>query len=187
MIDLTSYAAIESAMFIKWVVPVLGASYLSDYHTDVTIDGNVYQNIGNLLSISGQSAELKASPSQLSISLSGIPVGSVTDMLANEIKGSEITLYKGLYDPDTHALLVTGGDNPVMKYKGLVTNYAISDEVDPFNGTATTTITLTCNSIVEVLNKKINGRRTNPVDFPTEDSMKRVQPLVNSNFNFGAP
>jgi len=187
MIDLSSHHAIESAMFLKWEIPSFSSSYLSDYHTDVTIDGNVYSNIGNLLSISATSSELKASPSQLTISLSGIPNNSISNLLNNEIKGSDITLHRGMYNPVTHALLATGGDNPVMKYKGIVTNYAITDDVDPYTGIASTTITLTCNSMVEVLSKMVNGRRTNPVDFPDDSSMSRVQALANSNYNFGAP
>ena len=187
MIDLSSRASLESAMFLKWVIPVLGGTYVSDYNTDITIDGNVYTNIGNLLSISGQSSELKASPSQLSITLSGIPANAISNMLNYEIKGSELSLYRGFFDPTTHTLLAVGEDNPTMKYKGIVTNYSISDEVDPYNGIASTTITLSCNSMVEVLAKKITGRRTNPVDFPNEDSMKRVHALASSNYNFGAP
>ena len=96
-------------------------------------------------------------------------------------------MFRGLFDPVTHTLLSVGEDNPVKKFEGIVTNYAISDSVDPLSNIASTTITLTCNSMVEVLAKKINGRRTNPVDFPDESSMNRVQPLSNSNYNFGAP
>jgi len=187
MIDLRSYGAIESSLFIKWVIPNFETATLSDYNLPITFGGDTYTNVGELLSVSSTTAELKASASQLSIQLSGIPATSISDLLNNEIKGSNIEVFRGLFDPTTHALLSVGDDNPIKKFEGIVTNYAISDSVDPFSNSASTTITLTCNSMVEVLAKKINGRRTNPVDFPDENSMDRVQPLSNSNYNFGAP
>lgn len=188
MINLSSYGAIESAMFFKWTVPNVGTEYISDYHTDVTIDSNVYTNIGTLMGMTGIQSELKASKSQLTIDLSGVPVNAVSDILTNEIKGSEVQLYRGFFNPTTHVLLdLTPSDNPVSKFKGIVTNFAVSDDVDASNGIATTTITLTCNSMVEVLQKKVSGRRTNSTDFSSEQSMDRVRALANSNFNFGAP
>jgi hypothetical protein len=52
-------------------------------------------------------------------------------------------------------------------------------------------LTLTCTSVVGLLNNKITGRRTNPTDqelfYPGDKSMDRVPSLAKSNFNFGAP
>lgn len=188
MIDLSSYGAVESAMFLKWLVPGEPAAYISDYHSNVTIEGNIYTNIGTFLGVTAPTNELKASRSQLVISLSGIPVGAVTDILVKEIKGSQIQLFRGFFNPTTHQLLdLTPNLNPVSQFKGIVTNYAVSDEYDNIEGTSTTTISLTCNSLVEVLQKKVSGRRTNPGDFGTEKSMDRVRSLASSNFNFGVP
>lgn len=188
MIDLRNKLAIESAIFIKWAIPGFSTAYLSDYNTPVTFGGNTYTNIGNLMAVSGVTSELKASNSELSISLSGVPTGSISNILNNDIKGSTIEIYRGIFDPVTHVLMdLSPSTNPLLKFKGIVTNYALSDDVDTDALVATTNITLTCNSIVEVLSKKVNGRRTNPRDFPTESSMSRVQALSNSNFQFGAP
>lgn len=185
MIDLSARSGIESALFIKWVVPVLGTSLLSDYNTPITFNSDTYTSIGNLLSVSATTSELKASPSKLSITLSGIPIAKVSEILDNDIKGSSLEVYRGLFD--TSGTLLTLPTNPMMKFKGIVTNYGITDSVDNKSNTASTTIVLTCNSIVEVLAKKVNGRRTNPVDFAGESSMNRVQVLSSSNYNFGAP
>jgi hypothetical protein len=188
MIDFRSRTSVETALFIKWEVPDFPTAYISDYNTDFTFGGNTYTSIGQLLSISSFNSELSASPNQLSISLSGIPTGSIATILNQEIKGSELTIYRGFFNPATHALLtVSGSDNPVIKFKGIVTNYELSDDVDVSSLTATTTILLTCSSSVEVLSKKTSGRRTNILDFPNEDSMSRVTALANSNFNFGQP
>lgn len=188
MIDFRSYSALETAVFVKWTIPNFETAYLSDYNLPVTFGGNTYTNIGKLLSVTGTSTELKVSPSEISIGLSGIPTNSVSDILTKEIKGSTLEIYRGFFNPTTHQLLnLSPNSNPVLKFKGIVTNYEISDNFEFQSNTFLTTITLTCNSIVEVLSKKVNGRRTNPVDFPTEASMDRVQALANSNYNFGAP
>lgn len=188
MIDFSNRNAIESAIFIKWVIPNFSTALLSDYHTSITFGGDTYINAGKLLNVTSSVSELKATPSELSISLSGIPTNSVTDILNQEIKGSELQVFRGFFNPTTHALLNLSPDsNPTLKFKGIVTNYDISDDIDTSTATAKTTITLTCSSMVEVLTNKVSGRRTNPADFPDELSMSRVQALANSNFNFGAP
>jgi len=188
MINLSSNVAVETAVFVKWDIPNFEVAYISDYHTSISFGGNTYTNAGRLLNISTINNELKASPSELSIALSGIPAGAVSNIMTREIKGSEIEIYRGFFNPTTHTLLtLTPADNPVLKFKGLVTNFSVSDDIDIIDGIATTTIVLTCNSVVEILSNKVSGRRTNPRDFPTESSMNRVLALSNSNFNFGAP
>lgn len=188
MFDLRSYTSIASALLIKWEVPGVSTSYITDYGNDVTLLGNNYTNIGKLLSVSATTSELKTSPNDLTISLSGVPTGSITDILNQEIKGSNITIHRAFFDAATGTTpIIQSGGNTVMKFKGIVTNYSISDIIDVTAQLATSTITLTCSSMVEVLSNKVSGRRTNPVDFPGESSMSRVQALANSNFNFGAP
>jgi len=187
MLDFTSTRAIETAIFIKWIIPDFETAFLSDYNTPITFGGDTYTNIGNLLSVTGYVDSLKASNSQLTVSLSGIPSGSVSTVLDQQIRGSAIEIYRGIFDPHTHILDATIDPNPLLKYKGIITGYDVSDDVDVTELLATTTITLTCASPVEILNSKISGRRTNPADFADESSMNRVPALANSNFNFGAP
>ena len=172
MIDLSSYHGVETAMFVKWVIPDHGTEAISDYSSSVTFDSTTYTSIGNLLNISQTVNELQASPSKLTITLSGIPSSEVSTLLDNDIKGSTIEVYRGLFD--TTGTLLTLPSNPTMKFKGIVTNYGISDAVNNTTRTAETIITLNCNSIVELLSKKVSGRRTNPNDFSDENSMDRV-------------
>lgn len=188
MIDLSSYGSVESAFFVKWTVTGLTTRYISDYHTPVTIGADTYTNDGSLIGIGPAQTELKASPAQLTIALSGLTTNAISDLLNNDIKGSVIEIQRGYFNPSTHALLdLSPASNPVSKFKGIVTNYAIQDMFNAQTGISDTTINLTCNSIVEVIAKKLSGRRTNPRDFPDEKSMDRVPVLSRSNFNFGAP
>lgn len=187
MIDLRSYSSLESAVFLKWEVPNFSTAYVSDYNASLGFDGNTYTNIGNMLSVSSIPSELKPSAGELTVSLSGIPTNSIADILAQEIKGSSIWIYRAYFNAATHQALDLGGGNTQLHFKGIVTNYAITDSVEVNDNLATSTITLTCNSPVELLSNKVSGRRTNQTDFPGVQDMARVQALANSNFNFGAP
>jgi hypothetical protein len=188
MIDLRTYTAIECPVLLKWEVPNFDTAYVSDYNVPITYAGNSYTNIGTLLSISNTTSELTSTPGEITIALSGIPVNNISTLLSQTIKGSTISIYRAFYNPADHSVInVAGSSNVVQKFKGIVTNYSITDTVDVSSELAVSTITLNCNSIVEVLSKTTNGRRTNPADFVGENSMDRVQALANSNFNFGAP
>ena len=180
--DYTSYAALESSLFVRWDIPTVSTIRISDYNQAVTIDSEVYNQEGTILDISGSKAELKLTPSQVSVTLSGVPAGEVTQILNNEIKGSTIRIIRAFWNPTTQVEI-----DAVVVFRGIVINWAVTDDVNPNSRLADTRINLTCNSIVEVLNKKIAGRRTNPVDFSGEESMNRVPALVNTGWaiNFG--
>jgi hypothetical protein len=180
--DYTSFAALESSMFVRWEIPTVSTIRISDYYDDVTIDTELYTGEGTILDITGSKAELRLTPSQVSVTLSGVPAGEVTQILNNEIKGSNIRIIRAFWNPTTQAEI-----DAVVVFRGIVINWAVEDDVNPNTRLADTRINLTCNSIVEVLNRKVAGRRTNPVDFASEDSMNRVPSLVNTGWaiNFG--
>ena len=58
--DLTAFASIESAMFVEWVIPTVGTQFISDYNQVVTIDSQVYDSLGELLTITAATSELRA-------------------------------------------------------------------------------------------------------------------------------
>jgi len=157
--DLTDSSGIESAVFVKWVVTGLGTTLLSDYDQSTTIDGDTYESIGNLLSVTAPRSELRASPAELTITISGIPTDSVTDVLNSDIKGSTIKVSRIYEDHQSSA------SGSFVIFNGIVTNYSITDSVEPGSKTAATVIALTVNNIVEILNRKTNGRKTHPQDF----------------------
>jgi hypothetical protein len=94
-------------------------------------------------------------------------------------------IYRAFFDSTTAVLLSIAG-NPVGKFYGVVSNFDIGDDLGMGSDTGAVVITLTATSIVEILNNKVAGRRTNSADFPNGD-MDRVSALAKSNFNFGAP
>lgn len=184
-IDLSSYRSIQTNLFVKLDIPGYSVLTFSDYHKNYTISGTNYTGLGQLLNVGNTDDNLRAAPSEISLSISGIPSGNVSDIISNRIKGSECKIYRGFFNVDTGELLSISG-NPAGKFQGVVSNYDITDDLEIGSDTGTVTLTLTVTSVVEMLSNKITGRRTNAADFPSGD-MARVLPLQKSNFNFGAP
>lgn len=186
MIDLTAYPAIQTALFCRLDVPDFEVFTFSDYYRPITLDGELYTGIGNLMSITDSYSELKISQTEMTITISGIPDTSLTDFLNNKIKGSKITVKRAIFDPETGRLLNIAG-NPTGKFQGLVNNYSFAETFD--GQSATNTISLMCSSLLGLIQTKKAGRRTNDTDqklyFPGDTSMDRVVSLANSSFNFG--
>ena len=189
-VDLSPYRSVQTNMFVKLVVPAYATLTFSDYYKELTLGGTAYQALGQLLSITGTTSNLRAAPEELTITISGIPSGRVNEILSNKIKGSSVEVYRAFFNPTTGELLnVTG--NPAGKFKGVISNYSITDDLNEGSDTGSVAIILSATNVIELLNNKITGRRTNPIDhkdfYPNDQSMDRVPALAKSNFNFGAP
>ncbi|CAB4153709.1 hypothetical protein UFOVP635_21 [uncultured Caudovirales phage] len=189
-IDLSAYSSIQTNLFVSLDIPNYQVLTFSDYHKEFTLSGRNYTGLGQLLSVSDTSDNLRAIPEQLSLSISGIPIKNVTDILNYKVKGSNITILRAFFNPTTGVLInITG--NPAGKFSGIINNFVISDDLEMGSDTGSMTLTLTATSVIEMLNNKISGRRTNPIDqrqyYPTEASFDRVSALAKTNFQFGAP
>ena len=189
-VDLSSYRAVQSNMFVKLDIPGYAVLAFSDYYKAYTFGGTNYQALGQLVAITNTTSSLRASPEELTITISGIPAGRINEILSNKIKGSRIDVFRAFFDPTTGELLNIVG-NPAGKFKGVISNFSINDDLAEGGDTGTITIVLSATSVVELLNNKVTGRRTNPLDhkefYPGDQSMDRVPALAKSNFNFGAP
>ena len=203
-INLSGYDSIGSALLVRLTVGQYRTTpggtatqqilKFSDSNTSITLNTDLgtetYVGTGQLLNITSSSSELKSSGSEVTVSLSGIPNSSIAEIVNSTIKGSRIEIYRVLLNPSTQVPLnITG--NPVGRFFGIVTNYSLEEEYDNSSRVATNTITLVCSSWISVLDNKLAGRRTNPVDqkafYPGDTSMDRVPNLVGANYNFGSP
>lgn len=188
-VDLSAYRAIQTNLFVKLELPTETLTF-SDYHKSYTIAGTNYTGLGQLLAVSNSTNNLRAAPEEITVSISGIPASNIPSILASKVKGSDCKIYRGFFDATTGELLPVSG-NPAGKFQGVISNFDVADDLDMGSDTGTVTLTLTITSVVELLNNKVAGRRTNPVDmkkfYSTDVSMDRVPALAKSNFNFGAP
>lgn len=158
----------------------------------VVWNGITWTGIGPFLGISDFVDEIQASNSDLTISIGGLPDNPdpMATVLATNYKGTKVEIYRAFYNPSTEDLYTQGGTyGPFLRFKGYVTNYSITEQVEPFSKERTNTITLNVASIHRILESKITGRRTNASDqarfYPNDKSMSRVSSLQNTTFNFG--
>ena len=198
--NLTSYKSLQSGIFVRInceyykansaASPSTQVLRFSDLNRTITIGGENYVGLGNLMSITSSASEIKIGNSEISIGITGVPNSSISEVINSRFKGSEVIVYRGLFNPTTNVLLAVSG-NPFKRFHGVITNYTINEEYDNDTLTSSSTITFTASSMVEVLGNTAKGRRTNPKDqksfYPTDVSMDRIPALVRSKFNFGAP
>jgi hypothetical protein len=184
---LAQSTAIQTALFCRIDLEFNNVLRFSNYNIPLTVNGYLYTGIGQLMAVTETTNELRVSPNELTVTISGIPPENIVQVLSYKFKGSPIYVYRGLFNPTT-GMLISGTPNPIGKFQGLINNFTLNEEWSGQD--ATNTISFVCTSTVGLLSNKISGRRTNPVDekawYPGDLSMDRVPTLANSNFNFGA-
>jgi len=199
-INLSSYASIQSHLCVRIQVDQYkassGGSYtsqtllFSDSRSNITIGGETYLPLGNLMGITTTTSEIRASGDQLTITISGIPDTSIAEIVNSRFKGSSVKVYRMLFDAVTGTQLAISG-NPVGRFFGIVNNYSLQEEYDVATRVSSNTIVIVCSSTVKMLSNKVSGRRTNPSDqkqfYPSDLSMDRVPKLIGANYQFGAP
>lgn len=188
--------SVQSHLFVKVEVsyyketpsstPVAKNLLFSDYRSDFVINDESYRGVGNLMSISSSSSEIRTSSGELSIVLSGIPNSAIYEIVNSRIKGCPVTIYRGIFDP------VSQNNIQVLnRYRGFVNNYSLQEDYDNQTRMSSNSIILVCNSAIDVLQNKIAGRKTSPASqkkfYPDDTCFDRVTALENTSFNFGAP
>jgi hypothetical protein len=196
-INLSAYGAIETGLFVRIEVDYYKSSpsatpqaeilRFSDYKGAVTVNGESYLGLGRLVGMSATTSELTGSAGSITISISGIPNSSIAEIVNSRIKGSPISVYRVIFNPETgQPLSITG--NPAGRFFGFVSNYTLDEEFDYSTRTSSNVIALECASRLEFLNNKVTGRKTNPKSqksfYSSDLSMDRVPNLVGANFNF---
>jgi hypothetical protein len=199
-INLSGYTNVDVGTFVKLVCTKYRTTpsgtfttetmLFSDYPTSVTVDGSSYAGLGRLLGVTDTSSELRPSSQELSITISGIPDSAIAEIVNSKIKGSTVTVYRGIINTSTGQLLSITG-NPIVRFKGIVTNYSLNEEYDVVARLSMNSIVITCASTLDVLGNTASGRRTNSQDmkkyYPSDTSFDRITTLIGANFNFGAP
>jgi hypothetical protein len=196
---LDNYASVQSNLFVKIECPYYKSSagatptgyefLFSDRVGTYFVEGGGYVGLGKLLSITSSASELRSSSSDLTITVSGIPNSSLAELIHSRIKGSKVTIRRVVFNSNTGVILPITG-NPMTRFIGFVNNMALDEEYDTENRISSNTVVLSCSSVVDVMQNKISGRRTNPASmkrfYSSDISMDRVPTLINSYFDFGA-
>jgi hypothetical protein len=194
-INLSGYSSVGVCLCVKLDIPEYGVLRLSTFHKSISItedDGNsyAYAPAGVLMSVSEGISELRATAVETAIGLSGIPVEYAITVQAARLKGSRVEIRRVFTDPITDNPLAIAG-NPVFMFQGVVTNYGFSEQYNEFSDESSLVINLSCASLVDMLNTKIAGRRTNQESmnqfYPSDRSFNRITNLIGRPFDFGAP
>jgi len=191
MPDINTLSNIQQNFFVEIDIPTQTVLRLSDYHKDITVDGNVFNALGSLLNLTTTKTEIRASQQTLTLTISGIPSANLNMIKNLNIKGSPVTVYRGFFDIDTGDLLTLDITNPIKRFAGIVNNFSVQESWNQDKRESAFAITFQIQSIIGQLMRKTNGRRTNPVDqkkhSASDVSFDRVPEIRNSNYNFGAP
>ena len=194
-LDLSSYKNIIQTSFIKMDVPTYGTLRMSNYDVPVTITetdntSHVYTPMGAILAISEFNNELRPSNSDVTISLAAIDQDFIPAMMSYSIKGSAVEIRRAFFDATTGQMLNIAG-NPSLRFTGVIANYNFSDTLNDFSQSNTTTLNVSCSSIVKVLQQKKTGQLTSDAVrqnlYPGDASFSRVAFIATANFNFGGP
>lgn len=161
--------------------------YLSNAYKPLTYNSNTYQELGAFLGMGTIQDDIRATSSDMQISLSGIPSEQdyLNLVLTSNIKGGTVNIYRGFLNDD----LSLDSANVFQRYRGIITNFSIGEETDILAGQNTNRVTITCASITTILEKKVAGQKTNVNDrqkfFSGDQTFTRVSDLHNVSFDFG--
>lgn len=157
--------------------------YISNSWKAITYDGNTYTELGAFLNVGEFTEDIKTTNGDLSMVLTGIPAGNVQTVMQNPVKGGAVTIFRAFFD-DNYAVT-----NVYPRYKGIITNYSVSEDVSLQEGDITNTIAISVASINTILENRVNGQRTAPADrvrfFPGDQTFARVPVINGTSFDFG--
>lgn len=180
-------SSIRYSEFIKLTMPHEVHTFCSAAGS-ITVDGNTFTGLGDLLTISGIQRDIKTTSNDLTVSLTGIDGNNVGIVLSSDIKGSLIEVWRGFLDSNNQ-IITTPTLQFFKRYQGIVNNISITEDFNETTRSRIATCSISCASIRTVLENRIAGAKTNTISwqkfYPADLSMSRVQSIVSQYFDFG--
>jgi len=184
-----SSSSIRQVEFIR--LTMASATYtFCNAATLITVNGISFTNLGSLLQLGDIKSNVKATSSDLSISLTGVDGTNVYIVLNSDIKGSTIEVWRGFLDSNNQ-IITTPTQQFFKRYQGIVSNYSVTEDWNQEARTRVATVGLSCASFRTILENRVGGIRTTPNSwqskYPGDTSMNRVQSISGAYFDFGSP
>lgn len=182
---------IRYADFVRVVTPTATFRF-STAPTAITVsavDSLPFDGLGQLVGIGKVQRDIKSTANQTTITLVGIDTALLGEVLSNNFKGAQITMWKGFFNTDG-TLITTGGSGGLYQYfYGFINTFNIGEqwmeEVRMYVGT----ITVSAANIQMILQNRIVGRFTNDPSWqfftPNDTSMNRVATISTVYYPFG--
>ena len=162
--------------------------YLSTAERNHTINGNVYNGLFSLLTVSEISEDFKANRGDVNITISGIPDGDdnyLALFLTDKIKGGEVNIKRGFYNTTTEVLDLA---EVYSRFQGVISNYSVEESTGIMEGKSTHSIQISCVSIDAILMNQHSGQYTNGASrrkfYPGDISFDRVQLIADMSLQF---
>ena len=160
--------------------------------TELTIpavDALPFDGLGQLVDIGRIQRDIKSTANQTSITLVGIDTSLLGLVLGTDLKGSQITMWKGFFDTQG-VLLTTGGLGGLYQYfYGYINSFSIGEQWMEEARMYVGLITVNAANIQMILQNRVAGRFTNNASWqfynPTDTSMNRVASISSLFLPFG--
>jgi hypothetical protein len=180
-------SSIQQAEFIRLTLPSNTYTFCNAA-SPINVNGITFTNLGSLLQLSDIKRDIKATSSDLSVSLTGVDGTNVAVVLGADIKGSRIEVWRGFLDSNNQ-IITTPTQQFFKRYQGIVSNYSITEDFNEQLRIRVATVGLSCASFRTILENRVGGVRTTPkiwqVYYPGDTSMNRVPAIAGSYFDFG--
>jgi hypothetical protein len=182
---------IRYADFVRVVTPT--ATYrFATTPTALTIpavDSQPFDGLGALVGIGEVQRDIKSTANQTTITLVGIDTALLGWVLGHEIKGSQITMWKGFFDTDGN-LITGGGSGGLYQYfYGYVNSFQIGEQWMEDARMYVGTITVSASNVQIILQNRVGGRFTNDASWTFynagDTSMNRVGFVSTIYYPFG--
>ena len=154
-----------------------------------------YSGLGPLVSFGNTKNSIRSSGSGTALGLSGVPDSEIKTLLASDIKGSRLEIYRFLQYPGGDTAIadldftggVTGG--VIGRFLGFVNTFTINDDINHTSDTRLVEVVLDCVNNTHLVSKLVRGVRTNPKDVrylsTDEAGFDNVPSLYESEWYFG--
>jgi len=197
MATLNDFDHVRTAIFVKIELSEYwnGSAFVeetltfSDHFTDYTFGGDTYTALGALMDVTSTFSDLQSSSDSVTVVVTGIPNTSIEEIVKSKIKAEPVSIYRGFFNQDGTIITGLPFANPLQRFLGYVNNYSLQEDWDSETRTSTNTIALDIGSQVDVIQRKVSGRKTNPTNmdryFADDKSFDNVPALVDQKVNFG--
>lgn len=180
-------SSIRQAEFIRLTLPSNTYTFCNAA-APITVNSITFTNLGSLLQLSDIKRDIKATSSDLSVSLTGVDGTNVAVVLGSDIKGSRIEVWRGFLDSNNQ-IITTPTQQFFKRYQGIVSNFSITEDFNEQMRIRVATVGLSCASFRTILENRVGGVRTTPkiwqAYYPGDTSMNRVPTIAGSYFDFG--
>lgn len=131
-----------------------GTDRFTTAHQDLVHNSNTYLASASLIGFGDVNETDRLEISTMNFSVTAVAQGLLSAALAEDTINRKITLYRGLLNPTTFAII----NDPIVIYTGLVTSFSLQESPD-----GETTLTWKTGSVLADFSRTA-GRRTNHQD-----------------------